>query len=71
MLTMLIIDDGEIAGNRTEAIYGLEPKVRRALQTLDINECFVAMVSDFMLQAMLCRNGGVALKRIGNASSLR
>mgnify|MGYP001234794730 FL=1 len=64
-------NDGEIVGNRTEAFCGLEPEARQALQTLDINACSVAVLSAFMLQAMLCSNGGVALKTIGNASSLK
>ena len=68
---MLIPNDGEIAGNLAEALCGLEPEAKRALQTLDINACSVAVLSAFMLQTMLCSNGGVALKTIGNASSLR
>ena len=70
-LTLLTPNDGEIAGNLTEALCGLEPEARRSLQALDINACSVAVLSAFMLQAMLCSNGGVALKTIGNASSLR
>ena len=70
-LTLLTPNDGEIAGNLTEALCELETQARRSLQALDINACSVAVLSAFMLQAMLCSNGGVALKTIGNASSLR